>query len=151
MLSLGQTTASRRLTFDLLRSYAAASLGALNSHREDSCPADEVPATCLSALAKLKRYLNTAPPRSLRAGFVAPILLFTDGAVEFSTGHHTPHDWPGLSASGGSTAVPSCLAVAGQLGRNDDGPGRFCKLRIGCGSVTIHRFLLIHELSMHRL
>jgi hypothetical protein len=145
--TIDQITASKHLPFDVLRSlrsrltycraqcfgrFGAAALGALNSLREDSYPEDEVPAACLSALERLRRYLVTAPPRSLRAGFEAPILL-TDGAVEFSTVHHTPHDWPGLSSSGGSTVVPSCLAVAGQLGRNDDGPG----LSASCGSAAV--------------
>ena len=42
--------------------------------------------SCVVALERLCKYLASAPPRELHVDFPAPLLLFTDGAVEPAPG-----------------------------------------------------------------
>ena len=97
-------TSGRRLAFDILRRqrsrltycraqcfgrFGAAALGALNAVREDQQLEVQIPEACLEALSRLRRYLVTAPPRSLQAGFEAPILfLWTARSRSRATSHH---------------------------------------------------------------
>ena len=41
-----------------------------------------MPSSCVAALERLSMYLASAPPRELRLKIDAPLVLFTDGAVE---------------------------------------------------------------------